>query len=370
MTQNNEEQNEVKKENELVSSEQLGDGKNSNSHISNHLITGLAFIVAVTAVFVAIYTMQLNKQLQKTMLTGDRQLLVQLEHLKQTQQENLAQLKEKTSNMDQVKDELQNKVGVLEKQIKNETKQFYYQKQDWQLLKARYYLELAQINTFWSTDYKASIALLQNSDTLLKEVNEPQILKIRQALAKEINLIQSIPGIDIAGLLSQIDAMQQNISTLHQQSTESAENPAQTEAQSTSAWKSRMQESIHLLEKLVVVRRDNQNIKPLMSPLLESALRETIHLNLQEAQWAILNNNSEVYQLALKQAQLNIKRGFSVNNPIAAVLMKQLSELQEIKITQEKPTIGAALALLNQLIRTEKQLIKQTQTNGKEGNKP
>ena len=48
-----------------------------------------------------------------------------------------------------------------------------------------------------------------------------------------------------------------------------------------------------------------------MSPLYESILKESIRLNLQEAQWAILNNNPAVYQLALKQAITNLKRTFN-----------------------------------------------------------
>jgi uroporphyrin-3 C-methyltransferase len=104
------------------------------------------------------------------------------------------------------------------------------------------------------------------------------------------------------------------------------------------------------LNKLVVVRRDNEDIKPLSSPLFASILKESIRLNLQEAQWAILNNNSMAYQFALTQAVLTLKKGFNEHLSNKTALLNQLRELQKINLPQESPSVGEALPLINQLI--------------------
>ena len=93
---------------------------------------------------------------------------------------------------------------------------------------------------------------------------------------------------------------------------------------------------MNLLEKMVIIRRDDENISPLISPLYESILKENIRLNLQEAQWAILNNNPAVYQLTLKQAIINLKKSFNKTSQDISSLLKQLQDLQQIKITQDK----------------------------------
>ncbi len=113
-----------------------------------------------------------------------------------------------------------------------------------------------------------------------------------------------------------------------------------------SNWKIQFARSMDVLKKLVVVRRNDKDIQPLISPLLATTLKEIIHLNLQEAQWAILNTNPVVYQLAIKQAIQNLQRSFNLTTPAAQALLQQLSQLQQVQLTQQQPAIGAHCLLL------------------------
>ncbi len=56
-----------------------------------------------------------------------------------------------------------------------------------------------------------------------------------------------------------------------------------------------MQTSLNALRQLVVIRHNDDALPPLMSPLLESTLKESIQLNILEARWAVLNNNPTIY---------------------------------------------------------------------------
>lgn len=371
MTNGNEEQKEAKqlKHDSEVEPTTRSD---STTQKNNSLFTGLTFIIAIAAIIIAVYTIQLNQQLQQKLVDEKNALATQMEQLKQTQSTTQEQIDIKAEGIQQNHTDLQSKLDSLNKQWHSAMSQRLYQNQDWLLLKARYYLELGQINTFWSDNFKATIALLQQADDLLKQVNEPKIMDVRQAIAKEISALKATPTVDVAGLLSQLDAAQISVSNLTIQSTiDESETEAQTETPKTpnpSAWRTRLQDSVNLLEKLVVIRRDDEDIKPLMSPLFESILRESIRLNLQEAQWAILNNNPVVYELALKQAIMNIKRTFNEEAQNTSALIKQIKELQQIKLTQEKPVIGQALPLLNQLIDSKEVLVKQVTNGGKGDN--
>jgi uroporphyrin-3 C-methyltransferase len=249
--------------------------------------------------------------------------------------------------------------------------QRFYQNQDWALLKARYYLELAQINVHWSDSIVSVIALLEQADHLLQQFNDPKILDIRQAIAKDIAQIQALPRVDIAGILSQLDAAQNSINTLTiplpASSPPAPENaPASPSKEST--WRLHLQSSANILEKFVVIRRHDQNVQPLLPPLLESILKENLHLSLQEAQWAVLNNNPAVYQLVLKQAIQNLKMNFNENIAATAALIKKLIELEQINIMQKKQAIGAALPILNELIDAKKTQLNQPISTNQGGN--
>lgn len=353
MANSNEDQKESKQLKQAAKTvEKKSEQNGSSSHKNNFLLPGLSLLVAISAIGIALYTLNFNKNVQNKLLDDNKSLSAELEQLKEKQTTIQDQIVVKTDNLEQSQSALQKKVNHLNKALQTAMTQQLYQNQDWLLLKARYYLELAQINTHWSDNFNATIALLQEADQLLSKIATPQIFDIRQTIAKEIAELKATSTTDIAGLLSQLDAAQITVSKLKIQSTFDEPKPSEdTKTQTNinpSAWHTRLQESTHLLEKLVIVRRADENYKPLISPLFESILRESIRLNLQEAQWAVLNNNPTVYQLALNQAAMNIKRTFDETS--TRDLLKQIAQLQQIKLTQEKPLAGQALPLLNQLI--------------------
>lgn len=338
---------------------QLKDETNPSCHKRHSFVSSAAFILAIAAIVITLYNNQTNKNIQKHLSDENRTLMTQVEELGQNQtnaQEKINEKADKMQQLQQIQSNLQSKIDNLNKVLETAMSQRLYQNQDWLLLKARYYLELAQINTHWSVNYTTTISLLQQADKLLNQSNAPQIFDIRQAIAKEIAQLRAVPTLDIAGLLSQLDAAQASVNNLTLQANieeNNAINQTENTQTSNSSWRTRFKDSMQLLQKLVIVRRTDENIQPLMSPLYESILRESIKLNLQEAQWAILNNDPDVYQLALKQASTNIKKVFNEKAQSTTALLNQLKELQELKLTQEKPETGLALPLLNQLIENK-----------------
>lgn len=291
----------------------------------------------------------MHNQLNKT----QTELTTQLQQFAHKQDQTQEQINSKTSNTEEFQTHLQDKLEQLDKQVQNALNQKFYQNQDWLLLKARYYLELAQINAHWSNGVDSTIALLEQADQLLKQLNDSKVFTIRQAIAKDIAQMQALPPVDVAGLLSQLDAAQNSINNLGiplpvNENRPSPESP--TTSPNKSSWRTHIESSMNVLEKLVIIRRHSEEIKPLMSPLLEALLKEKLHLNIQEAQWAVLNNEPFVYQLVLKQAINSLKQNFNENTPNTAALIKKLTELQQMNIIQKRPTVGTALPLLNELI--------------------
>ncbi|KTC92553.1 uroporphyrinogen-III C-methyltransferase [Fluoribacter dumoffii] len=320
---------------------------------NNYIVPLFAFIVALIALGVAAYAIALNQQLHNQLNKTQTELTTQLQQFAHKQDQTQEQINSKTSNTEEFQTHLQDKLEQLDKQVQNALNQKFYQNQDWLLLKARYYLELAQINAHWSNGVDSTIALLEQADQLLKQLNDSKVFTIRQAIAKDIAQMQALPPVDVAGLLSQLDAAQNSINNLGiplpvNENRPSPESP--TTSPNKSSWRTHIESSMNVLEKLVIIRRHSEEIKPLMSPLLEALLKEKLHLNIQEAQWAVLNNEPFVYQLVLKQAINSLKQNFNENTPNTAALIKKLTELQQMNIIQKRPTVGTALPLLNELI--------------------
>ncbi|MFJ1269505.1 uroporphyrinogen-III C-methyltransferase [Legionella lytica] len=328
-----------------------------------------AVVIAIGALSSSLYTLSLNKQLQ-AQLSNQRnqnnQVNRQLDKLEQNEDKTQAQLEAKAKMLEETRTTLQNQFGELNKQLQAAMSQRFYQNQNWLLLKARYYLELAQVNAHWGNSFDATISLLQQSDQLLLQLNEPKVFEIRQAVAKDIAELKATPKMDIAGTLSQLDAAQNSLEDLSIASTLSDMKPASPAAitpasreNKTSVWRLRWQDSMDVLSKLVVIRRNDEQIKPLISPALEAILKENIRLDLQQAQWAVLNKNTEVYQLVLNQAIKTLQKNFNESAANTAALIKKLTELQQIQLTQKSPEVGShSLPLLNQLIDSKEPAAK------------
>ncbi|MBA2709922.1 MAG: uroporphyrinogen-III C-methyltransferase [Tatlockia sp.] len=331
--------NEAKTEPEIIKTDKYPAEHHENVVKSKSSV--LAVLVALIALIIALYSIYINQQ---TALANDN-----LHQQQSADSDSISTLEDKFK---QSNASLQKQFQELKTIIQATAQQNASHKEDWLLLKARYYLELAQINAYWSNDQQATIALLHQADSLLATNANQQIFPVRQAIAIEISELQALPKVDIPGLLSQLDAVQnalpklQLIQPIHEAST-SETNPINNDSK---PWDEQLKNSIGAIEKLVTIRHHDEDIKPLLSPLHQRLVRDSIQLNLQEAQWAILQNNPKVFQLALSQALEQIKRSFNVNTDSTKALITQLQGLQQTNLSTSKIKLEKSLTLLNQLV--------------------
>lgn len=320
---------------------------------------GLLAIITLAAFGLAAYSLYQSKQL----IPQKQALLEELAKLRAQQQQVEQQLADTKQKVQQAQALAVKRIEEVHHQVQHALKQRLYHQQDWLLLKARYYLELAQINAHWSANQQTTVALLKEADQLLQNLPDPRLYPVRQALAREIAQVQALPAVDVAGIMSRLDAAQLLVSQLpiKQSVTDAAPKTDKASQPQTEPWRKQLDQSLNLLGKLVVIRHNNQDIHPILSPLQQSFLRESIRMNLQEAQWAVLQNNAQVYQQSLAQVLQDITRSFVVTASAAHTLMEDLKALQQIKLDTTKPVLNETLPLLNKIIDTSIMPMPQAQ---------
>jgi uroporphyrin-3 C-methyltransferase len=307
----------------------------------------LIVVIAVGCAALSIYmVLQWRQESQSELQALRAKMLV----MKTQQEHTSTQLESTVQSMHAVDEQRR----LLDKQMNTVLQNQTYRTNDWILLKARYYLELAQINATWGSDTQTTSDLLNQADMLLTDVHEQRLLEVRRAIAQENTAVKAVEKIDVAGLLSQLDAAQELTHSLMAQSMPgqvASTVPATVDVKEASiGWRGRLYESVHALEKLFVVRRVDADTQPFITPVYAGLLRERIQLALQETQLAVLQGNEALYQLTLKQAIKQIKPSFDLQDPNTIALLKQLDDLQQRTIVQKKINIGQALLLLNQAI--------------------
>ncbi|PJD95335.1 MAG: hypothetical protein CK426_07540 [Legionella sp.] len=249
-----------------------------------------------------------------------------------------AALKDQIQRLKQQQEQLQGKIPVLS--------------QDWLLLKAKHYIELAQINAHWNTRFNdtSTTMLLEQADQILASIHSEQLFQIRDILAQEILASKAAQQQDLSGLLHQLAAIQQQVDALTlatpltKQST-----PVASAKPLMPAWKFHFDNSLDVLKQLIIIRHVEQDTAPLLSPMLESLFKESMRISLQEAQWALIHANPEVYLQALTQA-INTLKKYGPTYQNTAFLLQQLTDLSHVNVRPEPLSVGKALPLLHALI--------------------
>lgn len=304
-----------------------------------HKSTIILWVMVLMAITVSGLALWMNQQTRQHLreLSDNRVTTLQWKN-------QINQFEDQVANVTQT-------VSELQQQLKTHVQQ-REQTQQWVLLKIRYLLEMAQLTAVWGYQEQSTLMLLKQADQLLARLHDPRIVAIRQTLGTEITALQQATSPDFTGLLSQLGALQKTIDTLPLKTTELKPTYPQEKPSviSASNWREHLKQSLQTLQSLIVIRHHQQPIEPLDSPEHETLVRASLQFNLQEAQWAVLHQNEAIYQLSLEQAMTNIPSIFSIDNPQAKQLLKQLTALQQTHFQEVPEPPTKTLEQLNVLL--------------------
>lgn len=226
---------------------------------------------------------------------------------------------------------------------------------NWTLERSLYLMQLAQLSLQWNRNLSESITLLDGAKKLLGQVDDPSLLTVRQSLANELTTLKAIEPVDKIELLTTLQALSAQIKSLPSKLQTYPVNAHQDIATNTQkGWRGTLEKSWQTLQQLLIIRHNNQSIKPLLSPEQRKAINELIHLSLQQAQWAIIHDNNKVYQFSLAQAAEQIKTHFNAEQRPAAALLQQIAALQNKNIDLELPDISQSQQQLKSYLKQKK----------------
>ncbi len=228
---------------------------------------------------------------------------------------------------------------------------------DWLLAEAEYLLRLANQRLMMERDPQGALAILQGADQVLRETDETAMYPVRRQLAQEIVALQNVAELDRTGIFLQLDALAGGIAQLQQrmeQEVPTVELDEVREQAATSGWRGALAELWGEVKQLVVVRRTNEPVEPLLPPKDIFFLQQNLRLMLEQAQLALLEKNQELYDSSLRKAEDWVRRFFATSEPgdnaRAQRFLDNLAKLQEIKVDPELPDISASLRQLKTLV--------------------
>jgi len=226
---------------------------------------------------------------------------------------------------------------------------------DWLLAEAEYLLRIGNQRLLIEKDIKGALSALQSADDVLAESDDVGVYPVRQQLAREIQSLKGIEGVDRTGLYLRLEAAIATVHDLtdqaliHEQApalklAESKDAPADGSNMFTQGWN----RFVDTLKQVIVVRRMDEPVKPLLSPDQSAWARLNLQLMLEEAEMAVLRGNQPLYERALEKAVTTVNDWYNSSNPEIRGLSSTLAELAGRNVDPELPDISRSLELLKE----------------------
>ena len=121
---------------------------------------------------------------------------------------------------------------------------------------------------------------------------------------------------------------------------------------SENKWIRMLQNSLDSFRQLIVIRRLNKPIEPLLPEREQQYLQHNLILLLQQAQWALIHHEAIIYQSSLLEIQENIKDHFASNSPITQTVMQSITQLKQIDLQTPSVDLNPLLEAISIIIKT------------------
>lgn len=247
----------------------------------------------------AFYQAKINA-LQTQLTQTQSQLAAEINQIKQETQAKADQLTHKTDvalNQQQKSiDSLQLAIADIKGRRPN----------DWLLAEADYLVKLAGRKLFLEHDIVSATKLMESADQRIAELNDPSLVPLRKAMARDITQLKIIPLIDREGLVLRLTSLQQQVDTLplaNAMLPETQQQSAPQVSENINDWQNNLVNSLKdFSENFITFRTRDGNAIPLLSPEQHFYLKENLKAKLETAIKAVYAEQQEIYTTALSTA--------------------------------------------------------------------
>lgn len=218
---------------------------------------------------------------------------------------------------------------------------------EWTYAEVEYLLRLANQRLQLERDISGARSLLRTADERVAQADNPALTAVRRAIQSELAALDSVAAVDRTGLYLALVAQQEQLAKLPlKQDVEQIVAEGGDTSPMDGAWREQLSRLGEELKELVVIRRHDQAFEALITPKQEAYLRQNVRLQLEQAQLAVLDGNSQLLKASLEKATALIERYYNTKHGGVQASLKKLRSLAAENIRPELPDISGSLQAL------------------------
>jgi uroporphyrin-3 C-methyltransferase len=281
--------------------------------------------------------------------------------LEQQQQLNRQTVQQQSQLIGQLEDQLYSVKLRLNSQAERILQLGTASRGDWMLSEAAYLIRLANQRLQVERSIENPLAILENVDNIFVQLNDPELIPVRRALAEDIAALRMTGKIDREGIFLELEAISASIKDLSiiepANQTETAEPVVDEIAQTPSILDS-FERFSQKLGQLIVVQKRQQPIEPLLTSNEQSIIQNNLYLLLEQAQSALLKEEQIIYSTSLEKTAALLARYFQLNSQSQA-LIERLTILAERSVIQGLPDISGSVAAVQTMLTLRQNRISE-----------
>jgi uroporphyrin-3 C-methyltransferase len=216
---------------------------------------------------------------------------------------------------------------------------------EWALAEIEQILLIASQQLQLAGNVKAALVALQTADSRLQRMDKPQFFTLRKAINQDIEKLQALPLLDVAGLSLRLDNLVAEVERLPlipgHISGEGVPAPRAPPPQGF--WQRLGSEAWQDFKQLVRIQNLQKTELPLLPPEQAYFLRENLKLRLLTARLALLQHNEAGYRSDIKAAEAWLQRHFDTQDNTVRQALGSLQQLGQSRLTIDLPDLSASL---------------------------
>ena len=225
----------------------------------------------------------------------------------------------------------------------------------WKIQEANHLARLAAQKLELERDIPSAMNLLQRSDRALSESGSTNVLRVRQRLARDIEVLRSTPTSDQDAAIFRLQALIERVESLSLLGSQrdkllSGRTARSAETDELAGDTTGLFEtSLEFLGTIFVWRKWEDLPEAMLIPGQEAVIRQHFRLMLEQAKFAVLNRSDLLYQHHLKNALDWLQTYMVTETGSGAAAYLELVELTAVEVDPELPSLSESLSVLEQL---------------------
>lgn len=263
------------------------------------------------------------------------------EALARQAQESMREAQSRVDLLEQKLAESQNHQVALEQMYQEMSRN----RDEWVLTEIEQILLIASQQLQLAGNVKAALVALQTADSRLQRMDKPQFFTLRKAVNKDIEQLQALPLVDVAGLNLRLDNLAAEVDhfPLLPGRVLGSEKPAPRAVQSDSVLQRLGSEAWQDFKQLVRIQNLKKPELPLLPPEQAYFLRENLKLRLLSARLALLQHNEASYKADLLAAEEWLNHYYDTKDKTVLNALASLRQLGQSRLSIELPDITSSL---------------------------